>query len=473
MKRGILFCFVCFLAIVTVQLYGEETVTSDINEEDMFSDGMINDDTTTETENDKVDKEDPFADDMVEEFDDTNLDSGLENLLLKSDKMEWGGRYKFSLSPSWTWQSDNLTGDYIMKNITEADISAFTTTLQATIFFDARPDENFRVFGKTEINAPLETSSERTLEDIISIRELFSDFNWKDTLFFRAGKQTIKWGVGYFFSPADVLNLIPIDPEEPELDREGPLSLKLQIPISIHNLYFYLLADNASYPEDIGIASKFEFVMGTLETGIGGFYQKDSPPNGVVLLSYPVLSYLDLFGEAVISYGSNETFLEEVDGIPAFVSKDDEMFFSGTIGFSFSLNQVDTEWEAVSLIVQYFYNGQGISETSLLDYAPDLGFIPNSNVIFQGLLARSMHYAAGSLMWSEIFDSDFSASLFWIGNLADGSGQIIPSITWNIMDYASTVLSFPITYSGQLAELVPMNQSIGVKLEVSLGSGNF
>ncbi|MBN2441729.1 MAG: hypothetical protein JXJ04_10285 [Spirochaetales bacterium] len=475
MKRGLLFCIICFVALASLPLYAEETDSADINEADMFSDDMISDDTSTEAESDKntTEEEDPFAGDMVKEFDDTDFDSGLENLLLKSDKMELGGRYQFHLTPSWTWQSTELSPDYIMNNITEADIAAFTTTLQAAIFFDSRPDENFRVFGKTEINAPLETNPERTLEDIISIRELFADFNWKDTLFFRAGKQTIKWGVGYFFSPADVLNLTPIDPEDPELEREGPLSLKLQIPISLHNLYFYLLADNVSYPEDIGIASKFEFVIGTLETGIGGFYRKDNPPNGVILLSYPVISSLDLFGEAVVSYGSNEVFLEEVGGTPTFVSKDTELFFSGTIGFSFSFNQIDTEWEAVSLMVQYLYNGQGISETTLLDYAPDLSFIPNSDIIFQGLLARSMHYAAGLLMWNTIFDSDFSASLLWIGNLADGSGQITPSITWDIMDYASTMLSFPITYSGQLAELISINQSFGIKLDFSFGSGSF
>ena len=48
----------------------------------------------------------------------------------------------------------------------------------------------------------------REFDEVFHVSELFSDFQFRDTLFFRAGKQTINWGVGYFFSPADLLYII-------------------------------------------------------------------------------------------------------------------------------------------------------------------------------------------------------------------------------------------------------------------------
>jgi hypothetical protein len=408
------------------------------------------------------------------------MDSDMENILLTSKGVEWGGNFKFSLAPSWTWQSHDLTPGYIGDRITDPDVNKLTTTLQATLFFNARPDENFRVFGKTEINAPFETDTSWTMEDIISIQELFADFNIKNRFFFRAGKQTVNWGVGYFFSPADMINLTPIDPGEPELEREGPISLKTQIPVDIHNFYLYLIAGDAAAPEDVAVATKFEFVTGALETGIGAFYQQDLPPSGILLMSYPVLPYLDLFAEGLVSYGSNKTFIVESGDNPDFPlglvpeTREDDLFFSGTLGFMFSLNQINIDWEYITLAAQYYFNGEGYSDTSFFENVPGLAGLFTAEVItVNDLLQPSMHYAACMLSWNSIADSDFSTSVFWIGSLVDGSGQVIPSVTWTPFDYISARLSFPLTYGGDFGEFSALGRSFGVALEFSLGSGRF
>lgn len=131
-------------------------------------------------------------------------------------------------------------------------------------------------------------------------------------MFFRAGKHTIHWGTGYFFSPADVLNLTSIDPEEPEEQREGPVSLKTHIPVNVHNGYLYLIVHDIDKPDEIAAAPKIEFVIGNTETGIGAYIRKDDSPRGVVAVTTPFLD-LDLFGEAVVSYGSDITFIRETD----------------------------------------------------------------------------------------------------------------------------------------------------------------
>ena len=90
--------------------------------------------------------------------------------------------------------------------------------------------------------------------------------------FLRGGKHTIAWGVGYFFSLAGVLNLTAIDQEDPDAEREGPVSLRVNLPIDFHNLYLYVLADPADGGVQLAAAPKAEVVLGGTEIGIGTFY---------------------------------------------------------------------------------------------------------------------------------------------------------------------------------------------------------
>ena len=39
------------------------------------------------------------------------------------------------------------------------------------------------------------------------IKEVFVDFNLANTVYFRAGKQVLKWGTGYFWNPTDLINI--------------------------------------------------------------------------------------------------------------------------------------------------------------------------------------------------------------------------------------------------------------------------
>ena len=154
-----------------------------------------------------------------------------------SPAVEIGGSYRFALTGDVAWSSFEDLADAPL----EPDSQGVTVDLGATVFLDARPADDFRVFGKTDLSYPFTTDQDaqpaRGFDDIVSVRELFSDFTLGDALFLRGGKHTIAWGVGYFFSPADVLNLTSIDPEDPEAEREGPVSLRANLPVDFHNLY--------------------------------------------------------------------------------------------------------------------------------------------------------------------------------------------------------------------------------------------
>ena len=108
--------------------------------------------------------------------------------------------------------------------------------LSGSLFLDARPSREFRAFAKIKGDVRL---TESPLDPNIALHELFADFTLADKAFFRLGKQTVNWGVGHFFSPADIINVGRIDPENPEAEREGPVALGLHLPSGRNNFYTY------------------------------------------------------------------------------------------------------------------------------------------------------------------------------------------------------------------------------------------
>ncbi len=406
---------------------------------------------------------------LFEEVEDEELASSLEKELLTSERVEIGGTYTFSLASSWMW---GVSGSY--ENVLETD-------LRASIYFDARPDENFRVFGKTNISYPFSENAaeERSFDDIITITELFSDFNIKDRVFFRGGKHTINWGVGYFFSPADIINLTPIDPKDPEAEREGPVSLKVNIPIGIHNLYMYSIVDEITKPYEIAIAPKAEFVLGDMEVGIGAFYQKDRAPAGMITATTSFRDF-DLFGEGVVSYGADKRFIEETAVSPEYpfglmaVDRDDEFFFSGTVGFRYS-NLDDTGNFNITLTGQYLYNGYGYKDPDFLkDNEQGIGFLIGADKLsIDDLSSPGQHYGASLFNWRSMFDTDLSIKLFWMGNLTDGSGKIIPEFLIQPIDELEISVGVPVTYGEEGDQFTPDESTVSVSLQFSLGCGRF
>ena len=383
-------------------------------------------------------EEDLFESDLFEESAETGQAQEIapEEAFLVSEQLEWGGSFDLSLT------AQVASNDYITpweKAFWDPDISSLTSEVSGDLFFDARPDRDFRVFGK--IKAAYRYPADPLLpapppgEWEVEIFELFSDFQIKDLLFFRAGKQTVQWGVGYFFSPADVLNLVSIDPEDPGAEREGPIALKAHFPFAAHNAYLYLVANDVDKPFEIAVAPKVELLLGSYELGIGGFYQFDLTPNkpmGMLTLTGP-LRDLDLFAEAMIR------------------DYEDILLFSGTTGFSY----INSDWN-LSLFAQYFLRDQGCT-------AP---------------ITPGRHYLAASVGWSDLLDSDFGLSLLYLANFSDGSGLITPTVTWDPIDHVRLSTGVRIRYgkTGDEYGPNPFDPSDGIivyTFSVSLGAGRF
>jgi len=421
MRKNLLVFILCLLILTPILAVDEEALFGSSFDDDLFGG-------------------DDF---LVEDISETEID--LEQLMLTDEAgITLGGSYSFSITPGWSWNLDN-----------ETDTGTLATDLSAKLFFDARPSADIRVFGKAVISYPFdEVENKRTFSDILSIKELFSDFSIHDRLFLRVGKQTLNWGVGYFFSPADLLNLSEIDPSDPDKELEGPLSVKMNMPLGIDNLYGYVIVpEDAKDITDAAVAVKYEKVIGKSELGFGAYYRNGQAPAAMVTLSSGI-GDVSVFGEGMLSYGSDKKYLKN-DYSTYYENPDDRFYFSATAGANFTWNDKESD-RSVTFAAQYYYNGEG---TNL------------NTVILMPFQNNGYHYGATSV--SFMLTKKVSVGLFWYGNMEDLSGLVKPSITWKPVDAVSMTLGLNGTYGDIGDEFTMVGRMLGVSLGFTLGEANF
>lgn len=411
--------------------------------------------------------------------------------ILTTETLRIGGSFSGSLQGNWQWNdpwSDSVFAD--VPGSLEPDSYGLSPALSASLYFDARPTETTRFYGSAKSAWPFENSIDGVAVPDIQIFELFSDFNWEDKVFFRFGKQTISWGVGYFFSPADVLNIQSIDPENPTAQREGPVSIRAHYPIpgSQNNLWAYAVFDDPDMkPEDTALAAKAEFVLGPWELGVGGWYRYDNPLRGMLTASGSV-GQVSLFGEASLSRGSERKWVEgiTVEGTPPSISvitreDDSSLFFKGSAGFMYSNSDLK-----LGVTGQYLYDAEGYSDddrdtliseaNTLLDLTPAGPGKDAAAMMFKGLIVNSgRHYAALNLSRTELFTEDLSLNVFAMTNLSDFSGFVRPGLSYQLFDGASLGLSALFAFGPEDSEYIVLNDgpAVGITISSTLGSGRF
>ena len=404
---------------------------------------------------------------------------------LTGPSVDWGGSFRYApeavLSfPSHEALSSALRGEREVDRELRHDLGA-------TLYFDARPSGEFRVFGKARLDYTLPppdspaANSATGASFAFSLFELFADFDWDDRVFFRAGKQRADWGVGRFFSPADLISLATIDPLRPDAEREGPVALKAHAPLDVHNAYLYLITGDfvtAGFrdPLDVAAGVRGEVVIGGLELGFGGLLQADLVPKGLMTATGS-LSDLDLFGELVIQRGTERNLIELDDAGRLVVTdhdeRNEEWFSAVTAGVYYFVPGAD-----VVVAVQYYFNPLGYHDSAALAPAraallapagtgpPRIGPRPTA----LDLLFFGRHYTGASFVWNGIADHDLSTHLFWIANMSDHSGVVQPSLTWRALEHLELSLGATIGYGSETTEY---HERVAVTLGVSLGIGGF
>jgi hypothetical protein len=458
------------------------------------------------------------GDEVVETVTESAEGSAVQGLLV-TKAVRVGGSFTGTATGSWQW--DNPWTDGL--DPIAPDSYGLVPRLSGLVFFDGRPTEDSRFYGSVKSSWPFSdqtsvltganyvvidpdfdppptfstTSTTLTIPDI-EVFELFSDFSWNDSLYMRFGKQTVNWGVGYFFSPANIMNLEVIDPTDPTVQLEGPVALRAMyaIPKTQHNLWAYAVFDSETMkPEDTALAAKAEFVLGGLELGLGGYYQRESPVRAM-LTAVGSVRDISLFGEATAQLGTDRTWVTSVSAAtPGFVTTTDTddydgtVFLKGTVGFSYRNTDKN-----ITLMGQYLYDGEGYAnadrkariaeakaEEPAIKFAiATLDPTADADAAFSLFLKRLIlnsgrHYAAFTFAKSELLTEQLGFSAFVIANLSDFSGYLKPTLSWDFFDGLSLSASVMFALGFEDGEYVVLNdgQALGLSLVLTMGTGSF
>jgi hypothetical protein len=421
-----------------------------------------------------------FADEVDDLFSDTTALDVAETATVDNpvsaiapvNKFQWAGDF------SGTGGSQIRYGDQVGKigDLSDYDENLLLS-LKARLWFDARPEDHFRVFGKFVTEYPFEkdaavpasttaqSSSAETTTEVPNVKvfELFSDFDWKEKIYFRFGKQNTGWGVSRFYQIGDPLSVGVKDPTDPAADLEGPVALKATVPFGLNSIVFVSAVKNSYLPanendasiRDVGYGAKADIyvkvpdnkVIGNGQFTLGAYGQRRLAPKVVASYSTSIQKF-QVFTDQVVSFGLDSYRLssDEVALGPGLATVRDtekpwrKPFYSATLGtmYTDSVNHF-------TLYAEYLFNGAGSMKKS--EYKDLVARFeaeqmakavnPLSPAVPATLSASDlggyygMHNSAVSLSFTDLFhNADLGFSATWLQNWIDLSGMVKPALTW-------------------------------------------
>lgn len=421
-----------------------------------------------------------FDDVMLEEITEEDSEEKGENSifdfgLIETDSVSFGGSTSFSLDYTALWADVDAAekdSDYFLDGLESSSLdgleissldglekSKLEPNMSASLYFDARPNEALRFYGKAEVGYPFEINLSQMINGLIipqfRVKELFTDFNIGEHSYFRFGKHTVKWGVGYFFSPADVINIGKIDPENPENQVEGAVTLRsmFTFPGNQNCLYLYLIPDESGLAKNTAFAGKYDFLVGNTEIGLGAWFKYNRPPKFISTMTTTLFNKIATFGEAVVSYGTEEEWLGDLEKSFAL---------QGTLGFSYSFSK-----PKITLASQYLFNGYGDENPELLD---DVAFA--SKKALYSYVGK--HYLVVSLSKSELISKKLSLSCFGLVGLSDFSGNASLNLNYQMDKNCSLSLGPFYIFGKENTEFTRATKDMLMfNISVKLGGGKF
>lgn len=130
--------------------------------------------------------------------------------------------------------------------------------------------------GFTSIEAKYSAESDTT---DFTLKELFLDFNIKNKVYFRTGKQVLQWGRCYLWNPTDLVNIEKKTFEKKIGAREGAYGIKMHIPFGTKlNIYSFIDTWKAQDIDSTAVTSKVEFLVGNTEMAFAVWGKKGFKP---------------------------------------------------------------------------------------------------------------------------------------------------------------------------------------------------
>jgi hypothetical protein len=366
---------------------------------------------------------------------------------------------------SWTGDADN-------------DQLELENQIEADFFVDIRLQQGikgFLSFGATYW--PALTAAQKEKYNLaadsdeytaLTLNEFLIDSNWKNKIYFRSGKQVLKWGTGYFWNPTDLINMDKKSFFNLDKVVAGTTGEKITIPWGVkRNLYLFAGMNDASNADEITWAGKYEFLLGNTEMSLsivaGNGYK-------------PVYGYdftgrigdVDWRGEVGAYPADDQRKIFDYSTLTS-QNEPDNYNLKTSLGFTKYFDKGAVK-DGINVTGEFYYNSAGYDRNifqQILDTDPGQKTIYVRD--FYQPYMNSKYYMAVFSSFKQFFDPDLTLTLNAISNLVDHSGTIKAGLNYNPaltdITYSFTINRY---YGAPNTEATFMGSSFSVELGVKI-----
>lgn len=301
----------------------------------------------------------------------------------------------------------------------------FSNTILGNLLFDARLKKGTKAFANLQtVYNPNNIQDKEQW----TFKELFIDFNIKNKIYFRTGKQILIWGRSYLWNPSDLINIERNTFIERIGAREGTYGFKIHIPFGTkYNIYGFIDTNNA---KEIGAAGKFEFVSGRSEMAFSAWNKIGY--KAVYAYDFSTRIHgIDTVGEAAFSYGDNDSKIRVNNGLLEKYQEKDKWITKASINVGKAFDYRD-EIDKISINMEFYYNQAGYTKNIFDDLAvypygqetglPDItkrAFMIDNNLYELNHLSK--YYMVLFARINKFIRSELALNMNLIGNLSDKS----------------------------------------------------
>ena len=408
-------------------------------------------------------------------FDEDDLFSDAGSLVTESTENSSGEILAKEISGRSLSFSGEVRGQFDYAVTRDATDNLYAGGMESDLLLDLRAGNGIKAFGNWWVRyspQALDSGSNNSAgnETDNLIKEFFGDLNLAHKVYFKMGKQNLKWGRGYFWNPTDAITEDRKDFTDIDARREGVYGLKMHVPFGTSwNVYGFVNTANAETVDEFAMAGKLEFIVfDDIEFALSGWTKKGY----ISVYGFDMATHkfeTDLWAELSLSYGDNRTRLEVIeteDGKDYVdVEVTDEWVpqicagFKRYFGFGNFRNRI-------SLVGEFYYNESGYEENMLDNEETRKHFLEGS---YFEPSSYGKYYAAIFSTFGRFLTSKMTLRLNLLGNLSDASAMLTSGLDYQINSNAAVQFELNAYLGAEKREYTLEGNALSTSLKLRLG----
>lgn len=291
-----------------------------------------------------------------------NEDELFSDTSLTLDSSQFANQNNFQLDSSRVAFSGEVNSYFLSSSNRGAfrelskDSVNFNVGSYSNLLLDVRLPLQIKSFGNFEISFNPDSQTN------FYVKELFVDYNFKQRLYLRYGKQVLQWGRCNVWNPVDFVNIEKKRFFQKFSAQEGSYGLRLHLPYKTFvNAYSFLDFNNPSTVDSIALSLKLEFLIRKTEIALS--YWDKSNKRAFWGLDFSTgFKGIDFTGEIGITSGKNYIRPNFINGKVIPDDFGDDYFVRACFGASKAFDLLNVS-DRVSLSGEFYFNQLGYPDS--------------------------------------------------------------------------------------------------------------